>query len=71
MAGWDDVSAPVAAPQTSGWDAVSAPAQEAPKLPDLSGVHKMVQDNLATNENKETPEGGEAKPPPTSRAKNT
>jgi len=37
---------------------------DTPKLPDLSGVHQMVQDNLAANDNKETPEGGEPKPPP-------
>lgn len=33
-----------------------------PRVPDLSNVHQMVKDNLAANDNKEIPEGGQPKP---------
>ncbi len=56
------------APTTSGQAAEpwqNDPVVPAPKLPDTSGVQQMAKDNLAANDNKETPEGGEAKPAPT------
>lgn len=62
MATWDDVSAPVATPQASdGWDAVSSPASP-PKLPDLSGVQKLAQDNLSVVSEKTTDDGSQKIP---------
>ena len=58
MAGFEDVATP--APQASGWDAVATP-YTSPNFPDVSGVQKMAQDNLAAaNDNKV-----DGKPPPT------
>lgn len=45
MAGWDDVSTPVAQPAASGgWDAVSTPSQA--QMPDLSGVRQTATQNM-------------------------
>lgn len=50
MSGWDDVSAPAAQSSSNPWDSVSAPI-EPPKVPDMSGMQKTAQDNLAANDN--------------------
>lgn len=63
MAGFDDVATPV--PQTGGWESVATP-YSSPKLPDMSGVQKMAQDNLVANDNKEESDNGEIKAPQTS-----
>ncbi len=58
---WGD-AAIATQPKANDWG--DAPVAQ-PKMPDTSGVQQMVKNNLAANDNKETPEGGEPKPPPT------
>ncbi len=52
-------------PQGGGATWENDPVVGSPKLPDTSGVQQAAQQNLAANDNKDAPEGGELKPPMT------
>lgn len=52
-----------AQPKPDDWGGIPVNQTSTPKIPDISGVQKMVQDNLAANDNKEV--GSEPKMPQT------
>jgi ppGpp synthetase/RelA/SpoT-type nucleotidyltranferase len=59
---WGD-TAVNAQPKPNDWGDAPVAQSSAPKVPDMSGVQKVAQDNLAANDNKNA--GDEPKPPQT------